>query len=109
VRRFTRPKAELWISRGVREKLQEKHHLEAWEVEQTIFEDPDRFVVRAGDLYAVYGRTFAGRYLLCLVRRLRMHEIPVQEREPSLTILRLVTAREMNETQRRRYQARRGR
>ena len=102
-------RAGLWVSRTVREKLQRKHHLEVWEVEQAIFDDPDRFVARAGDLYAVYGRTFAGRYVLCLVRELSFEEIPEQTKDLSVTILRLVTAREMNDAQRRRYQAQRGR
>lgn len=109
MRRPNRRKADLWVSRSVREKLQAKHGLEVWEVEQAIFDDPDRFVLRAGDLYAVYGQTFAGRYLLCLVRQLPDAEIIQQVRDPSMTILRLVTARDMSEAQRRRYQAQRGR
>ncbi len=109
MRRPARPGADLWVSRTVREKLQRKHRLEVWEVEQAIFDDPDRFVARAGDLYAVYGRTFAGRYLLCLVRQLAPEEISEQASDPSVTVLRLITARDMDEPQRRRYQAQRGR
>ncbi len=100
--------AELWVSRGVREKLHTKHRLEVWEIEQAIFDDPDRFAVRAGDLYAMYGRTFAGRYILSLVRQLPQGEVAGQVRDLRVAILRLVTARDMNATQRRQYQHRRG-
>jgi hypothetical protein len=100
--------AEALVSRAVREKLRVKHRLELWDVEQALFDDPGRFALRAGDLYAVYGRTFVGRYLLCLVRRLRPEEVPESERGQPVLYLRLVTAREMDDAQRRRYQARRG-
>ncbi len=109
MRRPTRLSADLWISRGVREKLQGKHHLEAWEVEQAVFDDPDRFMVRKGDVYAIFGRTFAGRYLLCLVRRLRLDTVATHKTDDSVAILRLITAREMNDAQRQRYQAQRDR
>ena len=109
MRRPGRQAADLWVSASVREKLAAKHQLEVWEVEQALFDDPDRLLIRAGELFVVYGRTFAGRYILCLIRRLTAEEIAKAQAEPSVTILRLVTAREMNETQRRRYQARRGR
>jgi hypothetical protein len=108
MRRPAREFAELWISRSVRQKLESKHRLEAWEVEQAIFDDPDRFVQQIGDLYAVYGRSFAGRYLLCLVRQLRPDEITGWTGDPSVKVLRLITARDMDEAQRRRYRAQRG-
>lgn len=76
MRRPNRLSAELWVSRSVREKLLGKHRLEVWEVGQAIFDDPDRFAIRAGDLYAIYGRTFAGRYVLSLIRQLRFEEVP---------------------------------
>ena len=109
MRRPARAIAELWVSRQVRDKLRRKHHLEIWEVEQAVFDDPDRLVLRAGDLYAVYGTTFPGRFLLCLVRQLSEEEIPEAGRDTSVMILRLVTARDMNEAQRRRYRVRKDR
>jgi hypothetical protein len=109
MRRPTRLRADLWVSRAVREKPQRTHGLEVWEVEQALFDDRGRFVVQAGALYAVYGRTFAGRYVLCLVRQRSPEESAEQAVESSVTVLRLVTTRDMTDAQRTRYQAHGGR
>ena len=34
---------EVTVSSGVKEKLQVKHHIEIWEVEEVIYDDPHAF------------------------------------------------------------------
>lgn len=53
----------------IENKLLDKHHVYAYEVEEVLFDNPYvRFVEnghREGeDLYADYGQTYAGRYLI---------------------------------------------
>ena len=66
---------EVTVSSGVKEKLQVKHHIEIWEVEEVIYDDPHAFSITYKDCYFIYGQTFSGRYLLVLVRVLSLEEV----------------------------------
>lgn len=77
-----------------------RHHVSPYEVEEVVFDDPLMRVEKAGPaernpdetIYRIYGRTEAGRYL-CAV---------LLEHESGDTALPL-TARDMTNTERRRY------
>ena len=99
---------EITVSSGVREKLLRKHHVEIWEIEEIIYDDPRAFSITHRDCYFIYGRTFAGRYLLALVRILSPHEAMAIGLQPSSHVLRVITARDMNQTQRDMYNRRGG-
>ena len=99
---------EITVSPGVREKLNRKHDLEIWEIEEVIFDDPYAFSIKYRDCYFVYGRTSSGRYLLVLVRILKAEEIKNLRSENDDDVLKIITARDMNERQRRTYLKRRG-
>jgi uncharacterized DUF497 family protein len=97
----------LTVSPGVEAKLFSKHGLEVWEVEEALYDDPSAFALRHGDCHFVYGRTFAGRYLLILVRLLEPQEVARLDLDTQQNWIRLVTARDMNRTQRQLYERRR--
>ena len=100
---------QITVSSGVREKLLRKHQIEIWEIEEIIYDDPRSFSITYRDCYFVYGRTFAGRYILALVRVLSPHEVSALGLEPGTNILKIITARNMNQTQRSMYNKRGGR
>ena len=57
----------LWLP-AFEEKLEAKHGIQRFEVEEVLFQQPDvRWVERGHqpgeNLYVAYGQTFAGRYL----------------------------------------------
>jgi uncharacterized DUF497 family protein len=99
---------EITVSSGVKEKLTRKHDLEIWEIEEVIYDDPHAFSIKYQDCYFVYGRTSSGRYLLVLVRILILEEIQKLRIENNYDVLKIITARDMNERQRRTYLKRRG-
>ena len=66
---------EVTVSSGVKEKLLTKHHIEIWEVEEVVYDDPHAFSISYKDCYFIYGQTFSGRYLLALVRVLSLKEL----------------------------------
>ncbi|MBI4620107.1 MAG: hypothetical protein HY739_08090 [Desulfobacterales bacterium] len=94
---------ELTISTGVKEKLLTKHQIEMWEIKEIVYEDMNAFSLKHKDCYFIYGRTFAGRYLLILVRLLSEQEVTKIGLPEESPWLRVITAREMNKTQKRRY------
>jgi hypothetical protein len=94
---------EISVSSGVREKLARKHDLEIWEIEEVIYDDPHAFSIKYQDCYFVYGRTSSGRYLLVLVRILKADEIKNLRFENDHDVLKIITARNINERQRKTY------
>jgi uncharacterized DUF497 family protein len=68
-----------------------RHRVLMWEVEQASFTHGLALRGRALGLYEVYGQTWARRYLMMAVRYLGRGSA------------RLITARDMSETERRRY------
>jgi uncharacterized DUF497 family protein len=85
-----------WIDEVV-EKIARKHNVETFEVEQAFFFRPRfRFVEKGDregeDVYAVLGRTEAGRYLtVFFVRKLDRRALPL-------------SARDMTHAERKRYE-----
>jgi hypothetical protein len=86
---------EITVSSEIREKLFRKHHVEIWEIEEIIYDDPEAFSITYRDCYFIYGRTFAGRYLLALVRILSPEEVKTIGLQPGTHVLRIITARDM--------------
>lgn len=99
---------EITVSSGVKEKLSRKHDLEIWEIEEVIYGDPHAFSTKYQDCYFVYGRTSSGRYLLVLARILKPEEIKKTRIENNYDVLKIITARDMNEKQRNTYLKRKG-
>ncbi len=99
---------EVTVSSGVREKLQTKHHIEIWEVEEVIYDDPHSFSMTYKDCYFIYGQTFSGRYLLVLVRVMFSEEVLKLGFMKGTNLLKIITARDMNSKQRKAYNERRG-
>ncbi len=99
---------EITVSSGVKEKLFTKHNIELWEIEEVIYDDPYAFSLTHQDCYFIYGQTFSGRYLLVLVRVLSKQETRGLGYESSPNVLKIITARDMNQKQRRMYNKRKG-
>jgi uncharacterized DUF497 family protein len=99
---------EVTLSTGVKEKLLKKHHIEVWEIEEVIYDDPYSFSITCRDCYFIYGQTFSGRYLLVLVRILSSEEASRLGFRPGVNVIKIITARDMNKKQRNRYNKRRG-
>ena len=99
---------EVTVSSGVTEKLQTKHRIEIWEVEEVVYDDPHAFSISYKDCYFIYGQTFSGRYLLVLVRVLSLKEILKLGFMQGANVLKIITARDMNSKQRKTYNERRG-
>ena len=98
---------QVTVSSGVEDKLLKKHHIEVWEIEEVVYDDPNAFSLTYRDCYFVYGQTFAGRYLIVLVRVLSDEEISKLDFAPGTNLLKIITARDMNPHQRRMYNKRR--
>ncbi|MCK4604035.1 MAG: hypothetical protein KAU41_04965 [Deltaproteobacteria bacterium] len=99
---------EVTASSGVKEKLQKKHRIEIWEVEEVIYDDPYAFSITYQDCYFVYGQTFSGRYLLVLVRVLSSKEVLKLGLTQGTNVVKIITARDMNSKQRKTYNKKRG-
>ena len=99
---------EITLSSGVKEKLLKKHNIEIWEIEEVIYDDPHAYSLAYRDCYFVHGQSFAGRYLLVLVRILSQEEKADLNFEPGVSVLKIITARDMNDKQRRMYTRRKG-
>ena len=99
---------EVTVSSGVKEKLLMKHNIEIWEIEEVIFDDPYSFSLAYQDCYFIYGQSFSGRYLLVLVRILSPAEAIDLNFEPGINVIKIITARDMNQKQRRLYSKRKG-
>jgi uncharacterized DUF497 family protein len=99
---------EVTTSSGVKEKLKKKHHIEIWEVEEVIYDDPYAFSIKYEDCYFIYGQTFSGRYLLVLVRVLSSKEVLGLGFTQGTNVLKIITARDMNSKQRKTYNKKRG-
>jgi uncharacterized DUF497 family protein len=99
---------EITVSTAVEDKLARKHNIEIWEVEEAIYDDPNAFSLKHRDCYFVYGQTSSGRYLLVLVRVLGNEEVRNLGYPGGTNILKIITAREMNQKQRRYYVAQKG-
>jgi uncharacterized DUF497 family protein len=99
---------EITVSSGVKEKLVSKHDLEIWEIEEVIYDDPYAFSLKHKDCFFIYGQTSSGRYLLVLVRILTEEETLVLGYSSDLKVLKIISAREMNKTQRKIYLERKG-
>lgn len=99
---------EVTVSSGVKEKLLRKHHIEIWEVEEVVYDDPYAFSATYRDCHFIYGQTFSGRYLLVLVRVLSSEEVSALGLRQGTNVLRIITARDMNAKQRKTYNRRRG-
>jgi hypothetical protein len=77
-----------WDERSVRHIA--RHHVTVKEVEEVCFHSKS-FVFRRGERYIILGRTEAGRYLFVAVDRVERYKGKV------------ITAREMDDAERRRY------
>ena len=99
---------EITVSSGVKEKLLIKHNIEIWEIEEVIYDDPAAVSLAYRDCYFVYGQTFAGRYLFVLVRIVSQKEAADLNFESGVNVLKIITARDMNDNQRRMYTRRKG-
>lgn len=99
---------EITLSSEVRRKLLRKHNIEVWEIEEVIYDDPCAFSITYRGCYFVYGQTFAGRYLMILVRILSTEEASDLGFKPEVNLIRIITARDMNTKQRRMYDKKRG-
>ena len=99
---------EVTISSGVREKILKKHNIEIWEVEEVIYDDPHAFSITYRDCYFIYGQTFSGRYLLILVRLLSSEEVTKLGFQKGINFIKIITARDMNKSQRKMYNQQRG-
>ena len=99
---------EITVSSGVEQKLLSKHNIEMWEIEEAIYDDPFAFSITYQDCYFIYGQTFAGRYLLVLVRVLSSDEISQLGLETKTNVIKVITGRDMNNNQRLMYKKRRG-
>ena len=99
---------EVTISSGVIEKLLNKHNIEIWEVEEVIYDDPHSFSITYRDCYFLYGQTFSGRYLLILVRLLSLEEVTKLGFKNEINFIKIITARDMNKSQRKMYNQKRG-
>ena len=99
---------EVTVSSGVKEKLLIKHNIEIWEVEEAIYDDSNAFSIAHRDCYFIYGQTYSGRYILVLVRILSSQEVIELGFEPGRNVLKIITARDMNKKQRRKYSNRKG-
>ncbi len=99
---------EVTVSSGVKEKLQAKHRIEIWEIEEVIYDDPHSFSMTYKECYFIYGQTFSGRYLLVLVRIMSLEEVLKLGFMKGTNLLKIITARDMNPTQRKTYNERRG-
>ena len=87
----------LWIEDEVLEKLDCKHNVQFYEVEEAC--DNEERVIRRGraeGLYEVYSRTAAGRYLFIVLAR------------AGDNLWNVVTARTMDPSDQRKYRQRRG-
>ena len=98
---------QITVSSGVEDKLLKKHHIEVWEIEEVIYDDPNAFSLTYRDCYFVYGQSFAGRYLIVLVRVLSAEEVSKLGFAPETNFLKIITARDMNAQQRRVYDKKR--
>ncbi|MEW6185158.1 MAG: hypothetical protein AB1585_05390 [Thermodesulfobacteriota bacterium] len=99
---------EITVSSGVKEKLSQKHDIEIWEIEEIVYDDPNAFSIKYQKCYFVYGQTSSGRYLLVLVRILESEEIKNLRVESDSGFIKIITAREMNEKQRKTYRKKKG-
>ena len=97
---------QITVSSGIEDKLLKKHHIEVWEIEEIIYDDPSAFSLTYRDCYFVYGQTFAGRYLIVLVRVLSAEEVSKIGFTPGTNVLKIITARDMNPHQRKIYNKR---
>ena len=86
----------IWKDRFV-DKLADKHGVETWEVEEILFTEPhirlfEKGRIKGENLYAAYGRTEAGRYLIVFfILKRRTDALPI-------------SARDMTQTERRYYE-----
>ena len=99
---------DITVSPAVEEKLARKHGIEIWEIEEVLYDDPSAFSLKHKDLYFVYGQTSAGRYLLVLTRVLRTEEVRDSGIAAGTNVVKIITAREMNQRQRKEYRTRKG-
>ena len=100
---------EITISSGVEQKLLKKHNIELWEIEEVVYDDSYAFSITYRDCYFIYGQTFAGRYLLVLIRVLSPEEAAKFGFKPGANVLKVIKARDMNKMQRNFYLKRSGR
>jgi uncharacterized DUF497 family protein len=91
------------MSSGVEAKLLKKHRIEAWEIEEVIYDDSNAFSLAYQDCYFVYGQTFAGRHLIVLVRVLSAEEISKLGFTSGTNVIKIITVRDMNRNQKKTY------
>jgi uncharacterized DUF497 family protein len=90
----------IWMD-DIVEKIETRHGVETWEVEEVLLSDPEfrrgpKGRRRGEDLYYALGRTDAGRYLFIVFIRKRGNKALV------------LTAREMSEREKRGHRRRKG-
>jgi hypothetical protein len=70
------------------------------------YDDPGAFSISYKECYFIYGRSFAGRYLLVLVRILSPEEVRQFGLETKTNVSKVITARDMNRNQKNIYNKR---
>lgn len=83
--------AELRCDEDTKLHIWSRHRVSYEEVEEAAFLRPLVFRGREKGLYGIHGRTETGRYIVLFVRKL------------GKGVARLITARDMSQTERRRY------
>lgn len=73
------------------DKIEGKHDVSKEEVEKVLFDNPhvrrvEKGRIKGEDLYAAYGQTEAGRYLIVFfVKKLRNAALPISARDMTVT------------------------
>ena len=81
----------IW-TQAVVDKIWQKHHVGADEVEEAIFDDDPACIKGASGSYWVYGQTLQGRYLFIVLRRKGVG-----------SQYKVITAREMQDKEKKHY------
>jgi uncharacterized DUF497 family protein len=89
----------IWLPQII-DKLDWKHHVNPWEVEEVLFDNPIYRKVEKGhtpgeDMYTAFGRSHAGRYLTVFFIYKLSHEALI------------ISARDMSKTERQQYERKR--
>ena len=83
----------LTLTQEVIDKIWQKHHVAAEEVEEAVYDDKPACIKGVSGSYWVYGQTLAGRYLFIVLRR-----------KGTGSKYKVITAREMQDKEKKYYE-----